>query len=110
MRRPAPKSERGGSGRPCVALGVEKLEARDLPDAAGNSAFVTQAYRDLLSRAPDPGGLAFYSGALDRNALTRTGVALALESSPEGRGDQVQGLYSFYLNRAADPGGLAAFS
>jgi hypothetical protein len=37
-------------------------------------------------------------------------VALALVTSAEGRGNEVDALYQRYLHRAADPGGRAFFA
>jgi uncharacterized protein GlcG (DUF336 family) len=92
---------------PWAAPFVERLEARDLPDAAANGAFVTQAFRDLLGHDPDPATLGAYAGALTRGAVNRVQVALAIESTPEYRIDGVQSLYATYLHRPADPAGLA---
>ncbi|MEX5745351.1 DUF4214 domain-containing protein [Massilia sp. X63] len=43
-----------------------------------DAAAVTAMYRNLFNRAPDPGGLAFWSGALASGALTRGQVPVAL--------------------------------
>jgi uncharacterized protein GlcG (DUF336 family) len=89
---------------------LEALERREVPVATGNSLFLAQAYHDLLGRAPDPSAQATFGGALDSGTLTRFGVALAIENSPEYRGDQVQGLYQHFLGRPADATGVAAFA
>ena len=59
-----------------------------------NSFFVTQLYRDLLNREPDPAGLAFWVGQLN-GGTPRTSVALGFFNSPEfhGGGLFVTGLY-----------------
>jgi uncharacterized protein GlcG (DUF336 family) len=93
----------------CLTPRLETLEGRELPDATSTNQFIAQVYRDLLRRAPDPGGQAAYGNVLGQNVLTRFGVALAIESSPEYRADQVQGLYQHFLGRPADPAGAAAF-
>jgi len=46
-----------------------------------NQLFVEQAYLDLLGRAADTNGLAFWSGLLDQGQVTRAQVALGLEGS-----------------------------
>jgi uncharacterized protein GlcG (DUF336 family) len=109
-----PKS-RWGRGHPAGRPGapgpaLEELEARTLPDAAANQAFVNQAYQDLLRRPADAGGLALYGGALDAGGLSRLQAALALETSPEYHADEVAGLINYYLMRAPDPVGLAALT
>lgn len=43
-----------------------------------HAAAVTAMYRNLFNRDPDPGGLAFWSGALARGDLTRGQVPVAL--------------------------------
>jgi hypothetical protein len=74
-----------------------------------NQLYVAQLYHDLLHRAADDAGLAYWSGQLDQGA-SRTQIALAITSSDEYRGDLVEGLYSKYLRRQADAGGLAYFT
>src|SRR5262249_33942208 len=89
-------------------LYVERLEERVLLDSAANRLFVAEAYRDLLSREPDPGGLAGWSGALDQG-LSRSQFVLNIEGSLEYRTDLVQTLYQTFLGRAADSSGLNNF-
>jgi hypothetical protein len=68
--------------------------------------FVIRVYRDLLQRAPDSSGLAFFTGVLDQGAATRTQVAQAIENSQEYQTLEVSNLYQSVLRRAADPSGL----
>lgn len=75
-----------------------------------NTAFVTQAFQDVLGRAPDTGGLTAFTNALNSGALTRQGVANALLNSDEGLARQINAAYTRYLGRTADAGGLAAFT
>jgi hypothetical protein len=70
--------------------------------------YVTALYIDLLHRTPDPGGLANWSGLLDRG-VPRAQVVQGLENSAERLGIVVDGLYSKLLGRAADPGGRQNF-
>jgi hypothetical protein len=70
-------------------------------------AFVNQAYKDLLGRPADPGGLAYWCGQLHLGILTRTQVALDIEASPEYTAHEVQGIYAHYLHRSADGSGLS---
>ncbi|UTY57384.1 S8 family serine peptidase [Massilia sp. erpn] len=43
-----------------------------------NTAFVTAIYNNLFNRAPDPGGLSFWVGALNNGNLTRGRAALSI--------------------------------
>jgi len=63
-------------------------------------------YSDLLGRAPDSGGLAYWEGQLS-SGTTPTSVAAAILSSTEYRTDYVQTLYVSLLGRDADAGGLS---
>src|SRR5262249_10589435 len=71
-----------------------------------DQSFVIRVYRDLLLRAPDSSGLAFFTGLLDQGTATRTQVAQAIENSQEYQTLEVSNLYQGVLRRAADPSGL----
>jgi hypothetical protein len=71
-----------------------------------NQRFVTQVYRDLLGRDPDPGGLMFFTSKLDMNQATRTQVVTAIQTGEEARRHQVEMLFQKFLGRAADATGL----
>lgn len=43
-----------------------------------NTAFVTAIYRNILNRAPDAEGLAFWAGAINSGSLTRANASLAI--------------------------------
>ena len=49
----------------------------------GNAEFVTLVYNNVLGRAPDEGGLAYWTGRLDSGELTRGGVMLGFSDSAE---------------------------
>ena len=72
----------------------------------GNAAFVCAAYVDILGRAPDPGGLAYWEAALSSGESTGA-VAAGIMSSGEFQADIVFGDYELFLGRAPDPGGLS---
>jgi hypothetical protein len=72
----------------------------------GNEAFLCSAYEDLLGRAPDPGGLAFWDAQL-AGGVSRSTVGYDIATSPEYRYDLVIGYYETFLKRAADSGGLS---
>lgn len=46
--------------------------------SGGTSAFVTAVFQNVLSRAPQAGGLAFWRDAIDSGSLTRGNAALAI--------------------------------
>lgn len=71
---------------------------------SANENFVRGLYFDILGRAPDPGGLATWTGQLN-SGISRSAVANALWQVPEHRGRQVDQYYQTFLNRAADSGG-----
>ncbi len=88
--------------------------------ALSNAQFVTQLYENADGRAPDPGGLAAYTGAL-ADGQTRGQVLLAIAESPEARlhgvavaGDAddatVTRLYEAINARAPDPGGQITYA
>jgi hypothetical protein len=70
---------------------------------------VAGLYQDLLGRAADAGGLAFWSGLLDGGA-PRSQVVLGILNSTEYRQDEVTKLYHQLLHRDADPLGLSYFT
>jgi uncharacterized protein GlcG (DUF336 family) len=93
-----------------ACLSVEALESRNLLDATVSLGFVAQAYRDLLHREADSGGLVAFSTALENGTATRAMVALAIQGSAEYQANETQSLYQTFLHRAADPSGFAAFT
>ncbi|NHZ33489.1 DUF4214 domain-containing protein [Massilia rubra] len=58
-----------------------------------NKSFVTAIYANVLNRAPDQGGLDFWSKAIDTGSLTRAGASLAImagaqsNNTPQGQAD-----------------------
>lgn len=67
-------------------------------------ALTTALYVDVLGRAPDPGGLAGWSGALTTGTPVSS-VATSLATSTERYNGMVDGLYRRALVRGVDPGG-----
>lgn len=71
-----------------------------------NKGFVTAIYANLLNRAPDQSGLAFWSHAIDSGSLTRAAASLAImagaqaNTTPQGRIDAQ--LLGVKLNVAAN--------
>jgi hypothetical protein len=76
------------------------------PTGTPSQKFVTQVYRDLLGRDPDPGGMTHFSSIIDMSQATRNVVAQTIQSSQEGRTRQVQSLFQTFLGRQADSVGM----
>jgi uncharacterized repeat protein (TIGR01451 family) len=70
--------------------------------------FVMGLYADVLGRAADPAGLAFWQGQL-QSGLSHQAVALGFLQSAEGATREVNALYEQALKRPADPVGLGTF-
>jgi hypothetical protein len=68
--------------------------------------YVTAVYGDLLHRAPEPSGGAFWATLLNSGA-PRTTVSDYLVYSYESLANVVIAAYGAYLGRSPDPGGLA---
>jgi hypothetical protein len=111
MRRVVHQGQGRASRRRAYPLWVEPLEDRTVPQASGltgNQAIVSQLFTDLLRRAPDSTGLAFWSSQLNQGQSVAQ-VALGIENSLEFRTNEVNSLYQCFLNRSADPAGLSFF-
>ena len=79
--------------------------------ALDNGQFVTLVYQNVLGRAPDAGGFAFWKGQLDGSQMTRGQVMLGFSESAEYRASSdsmvyVTMMYFGMLRRAPDPPGL----
>lgn len=98
------RRSRPGRRRESSPLFVERLEDRELLDA--NTDFLIKAYKDLLNRAPDPGGLAAFQRAL-KAGLGRDQVISSIEHSAEYLKTYVTNQYQKYLKHAPDVPGLA---
>jgi hypothetical protein len=77
--------------------------------STGDTAFVCDAYEDLLGRAPDAPGVAFFLELLAAGT-SHHDVAATLLSSGEYRVRVVVAGYQEVLGRPADPAGLALFT
>jgi hypothetical protein len=62
-----------------------------------------------LEGSQHAGGLALYTGLLDRGLGTRTQVVQAIENSPEYHTVEITNLHESVLRRAPDPVGLAGW-
>ena len=73
-----------------------------------DEAWVTDLYDKVLHRAPDAGGLQYWTGQVASRG--RASVASRIYASPESRRDRVTALYEALLGRGPDPSGLAYWS
>ena len=68
--------------------------------------YIEHVYSDLFDRAPDPGGLAYWTAAL-ANGTPRVAVANSITYSAEYRTGLITESYQHYLGRGPDASGLA---
>ena len=115
------------AGAPLADLATAFLASPEFATRFGtglpNDSFVTALYQNVLGRAPDVGGLAFWTGNLDRGALTRGAALAGISESQENKSTtarlvaagiwdrseaaaQVSRLYGTALSRLPDAGGL----
>ncbi len=74
---------------------------------ATHAGWVTELYRRLLGREPEPAGLAYWVDLLDRRAAAREQVVLGFVRSEENHRNLVTAWYRQYLEREPDADGLA---
>lgn len=91
---------------------IRQLQRSDEARAVDSTAAITQAYRDVLGRDPDPAGLAHYR-ARWRDGWTQGQIRDDLRRSREGRDRHVRGAitraYRDLLGREPDPEGYANY-
>ena len=97
------------TGRLASGLTDQGLEAQFIgsPEYIQNhggtgAGWVTGMYEDLLGRAPDPNGLAFWVGQVQAG-ISPVSIALGFAASPEREGNILGADYEIYLGRAIDP-------
>jgi hypothetical protein len=119
------------NGTPLTALADSFLSSQEFTSrfgvGLGSADYVTRLYQNVLGRAPDPSGLAFYQGNLDSGAATRGQTLAAISESPENKAAtastvaagiwdldetsaEVARLYDTTLGRLPDASGLAYWS
>ncbi len=77
--------------------------AEYIKDHGGTGAgWVTGMYEDLLGRAPDANGLAFWTGQFNAG-ISPASIALGFAASSEREGNLIAADYEIYLGRAVDP-------
>jgi hypothetical protein len=79
--------------------------------ALDNASFVNLVYNNVLGRAPDPGGQAFWTDQLDTGSMSRGQVMLGFSESPEYQSltrneVYVTMMYIGMLRRAPESGGF----
>jgi len=67
--------------------------------------FISEVFRDLLDRAVDPSGLAYWTGILAKG-VSHYDMVNQLEATTEFENDEVNLLYEKYLHRQVDDSGL----
>jgi virginiamycin B lyase len=97
-------------GATATANTTANVALSSLPGFTGtqNQRWLAHVYLDLLGRGMDAAGLSNWSGLLD-NGMSPFQVVQKIESSPEYRMREVEGLYQRFLGRAADPQGLGLY-
>lgn len=71
-----------------------------------NVGFMTAMYTDVFRRAPDPAGVAYWTGVLD-HGVSPAMVAAQFLHTPEGRQHVIDDVYLRFLRRHADPAGVS---
>lgn len=96
---------------PGALNGLARYQSIPTPvTGTANQQFVTRLYPDLLGRAVDANGLAYWSGQLDQGKISQQGVVAALEQTTEYQQHVVATLYADLLGRLPDSGGLASWT
>ncbi len=96
-------------------LFADSPEFRSRYGALGNVTFVAQVYWNVLGRAPDGAGLAYWTGKLASRSLSRGAVLAGFSDSPEHRAlthvaTEVQMGYFHLLDRMPTAAEIAASS
>jgi hypothetical protein len=99
------------SGRLGEAVMADIVGSGEFYERAGGTTagFISDAYQDLLGRAPGPAGLGPWSAAL-RAGMSRTELARRVMASAEYRMKEVGAWYTTYLRRAATPAEIAGWA
>jgi hypothetical protein len=87
-------------------------EFRSLYGSLDNLQFVTVLYQNVMGRAPDAPGLAFWVGQLDSGTMDRSEVILRFSQHPEASKGRTVGsvtvVYMGMLRRSPEPAELSA--
>ena len=78
-----------GGPAPAEAVAAEFIKSAEFVTLYGaqpsNADLLTHIYQNVLHRAPDASGYAFWLGVLDRNAVSRAQVLAEFSESPENQ-------------------------
>ena len=96
----------GATSTGCSDGGAPSENTQQGAHAVESEGWLTGLYSDVLGRAPDDDGLAFWEGQLDAGA-TPAQVAASFVDSDEAQRLLVNLNYGFLLRRGADPDGFA---
>jgi hypothetical protein len=107
LRRPADPSGRVywinslADGKPLWRFRAQLIGSSEYFTKAGgtNAKYMVRAYADVMGRAPDPSGQAYWTNKLDRGA-DRGSVALQFLSSTEARRNIVKDQFLRFLDRS----------
>ena len=72
---------------------ANSTEFQDTYGSLTNEEFVTLVYNNVLNRAPEPGGFAFWTGELNNEIRNRGECMVGFSESPEYMGNTVNGVY-----------------
>ena len=97
--------QRGGPLEGLAAAFVGSTEFAAQFGALDGTAFVTQLYRNILDRVPDPGGLQFWTAQL-RNLVPRASVLTKISESEENRARTTATLATGIWDRDEDSMGI----
>jgi hypothetical protein len=97
-------------------MGLEALEAREVPSANGfgepptqTEQFVTNLYEDVLGRRPDSSGYAFWVSHLNVGTLSQEQVSVSFITSDEYRANTIRSYYQNILGRFAEAGEVDSY-
>jgi hypothetical protein len=79
------------------------------PATSAAATAVTSAYQQLLGRAPDAAGLAYWVQQIDAGKITAAQVYAQIAGTSEAMTRQITQLYESVLGREPDAGGLASW-
>lgn len=98
---------------PAVVVVPRPPPPRQIVDLRAVDAMITQAFREVLRRPPDPAGLRTYRERVINDGWTERDVIRQLQRSDEARGidptTAITQIYREVLGRDPDPNGLAHY-
>ncbi len=92
----------GGDYQSVVSVFFNSTEFQNIYGGTSNSEFVTLLFDNVLDRAPDPTGLANWTGQLDSGALTRAEIVGRIAQSIEFREKSSEVLETWMRDQGGD--------